>query len=266
MNRIVKSRDGSKVFDTLRQDILKLTLAPGTVIDEASIARRHSVSRTPIREAIIQLISEGLVIRDRRVARVAPLNFDDLPRIYDALVVSSRIVQRLAAEKRTETDLAEIEQRMREFDALTDEGNGVQRQDANVAFHMSIARAGRNHFFSEFYERMLLTSSRLSRACFSSEGDSEGQGNGDLKQHLTETSRQHRLIFEAIRDRDVEAADRLAVEHQNLSFARLKVAIFSLASESSIKMPLDMASSKTPPERVKHVRSSPRSRNARPAS
>lgn len=246
MNRIVKSRDGSKVFDTLRQDILKLTLAPGTVIDEASIATRHSVSRTPIREAIIQLISEGLVIRDRRVARVAPLNFDDLPRIYDALVASSRIVQRIAAEKRTETDLAEIEQRMREFDARCDEGNGVQRQDANVAFHMSIARAGRNHFFSDFYERMLLTSSRLSRACFSSEGDSEGRGNGELQQHLTETSRQHRLIFEAIRDRDVEAADRLAIEHQNLSFARLKVAIFSRASESSIKMPLDMAGSKAP--------------------
>lgn len=235
------SRDGSKVFTALRHDILKLTLPPGSVIDESRIGTKYSLSRTPIREAIIQLISEGLVIRDGRVARVAPLNFDDLPRIYDALVMSSRIVQRLAAENRTETDLAEIEQRMREFDALCDEGSDVQRQDSNVGFHMSIARAGHNHFFSDFYERMLLTSSRLSRACFSSEGLEK---NAELKQHLTETSRQHRLLFDAIRDRDVEAADKLAVEHQTLSFARLKVAIFSRASESSIEMPLDIANRK----------------------
>ncbi|MDX8480114.1 GntR family transcriptional regulator [Mesorhizobium sp. VK24D] len=244
MDSIVKGRDASKVFAALRQDILTLALPPGTVIEEASIAAQHSVSRTPIREAIIQLISEGLIIRDRRVARVAPLNFDDLPKIYDALVVASRLAQRLAAEKRTEADLAEIEQRMGEFDALCENGNGVQRQDANVAFHMSIARAGRNDFFSDFYERMLLASSRLSRACFSSHGCSGELEDGELMQHLTETSRQHRLIFEAISHRDVETADRLAVEHQNLSFARLKVAIFSRGSQSSITMPLDTAGSK----------------------
>lgn len=244
MKRAVKSRDSSNVFVALRQDILNLNLPPGAVIDEASIATRHSVSRTPIREAIIHLISEGLVIRDRRVARVAPLNFDDLPKIYDALVLSSRIAQRLAAEKRSEADLCEIERRMGEFDTLCDRGTGVQRQDANVAFHMTIASAGGNHFFSDFYERMLLTSSRLSRACFSSHGNSEALEDRDLVKHLIETSRQHRLIFEAIKNRDVEAADRLAVEHQNLSFARLKVAVFSRASESSSKMPLDLDSGK----------------------
>ncbi|ESZ25781.1 MULTISPECIES: GntR family transcriptional regulator [unclassified Mesorhizobium] len=236
---MIESRDGSKVFNTLRQDILKLTLAPGSVIDEAGIASRHSVSRTPIREAIIQLISEGLVIRDRRVARVAPLNFDDLPRIFDALTMSTRIVQRLAAEKRTAADLGHIEKRMVEFDGLCDKRNGLQRQDANVEFHMSIARAGRNQFFADFYERMLLTSSRLSLACFSVEGEIEDGKSDELRQHLEKTSVQHHQIFAAIKNRDIKAADKLAIEHQTLSFARLKVAIFARSSESSVKMSLD---------------------------
>lgn len=233
-----RNRDGNKIFTTLREDILRLNLPPGSVIDESRIAVQHSVSRTPVREAIVQLIAEGLVIRDRRVARVAPLNFDDLPKIYDALLLSSRLIQRLAAENRTEADLAEIERRMLAFDALITKGNSIKRQDANVAFHMSVAHAGRNRYFAEFYERMLMTSSRLSRACFSGLNARDSATQDDLLKHLAETSRQHHLIYQAVRDRDVEAADRLAVEHQHLSFTRLKQAIFSRGSESSVKMRL----------------------------
>lgn len=223
-------RDGDKVLKVLRDGILRLDLRPGMIIDEAGLAAQLSVSRTPIREAIIQLIADGLVIRDGRSARVAPLDFDEVPKLYEALLISSRMIHRLAAENRSEADLAAIRKAMVEFEALNHRGDGLERQDSNVAFHMRIAAAARNRYFLEFYDRTLIASSRLSRACFSNTeniNENDAEPDEELRTHLNETSRQHRLMVEAIADRDVEASDRLAVLHQDLSFNRLKRAIFT---------------------------------------
>lgn len=230
MTEQASGRDGDKVLKVLRDSILRLDLRPGVVIDEAGLAAQLSVSRTPIREAIIQLIADGLVIRDGRSARVAPLDFDEVPKLYEALLISSRMIHRLAAENRTEADLAAIRAAMADFEALTHRGDGLERQDANVRFHMRIAEAARNRYFLEFYERTLIAASRLARACFSNTDRtsiSAAQPDDELVSHVRETARQHRLMVEAIADRDIEASDRLAIEHQSLSFNRLKRAIFT---------------------------------------
>lgn len=238
-----KTRGGNRVYQTLRESILRLDTRPGSIIDEASIAAKHSVSRTPIREAIIQLISDGLVVRDGRVARVASLNFDEVPRLFDAIVIASRMIHRLAAENRTEQDLATIIEKQNAFEALVRRGNGIQRQDANMSFHMSIAAAAKNQYFADFYEHLLSAFSRLSRACFSSEDEILQNGivkNDELLAHLAETVRQHAMIVEAITDRDIEESDRLAIAHQVLAVARLKRRLFmgarSIASTPALKI------------------------------
>lgn len=230
MTERISGRDGDKVLRLLRDSILRLDLRPGAIIDEAGLAAQLSVSRTPIREAIIQLIADGLVIRDGRSARVAPLDFDEVPKLYEALLISSRMIHRLAAENRTESDLREIRKSMLEFEDLTNRGDGLERQDANVKFHMHIAVAARNRYFLEFYERTLIASSRLSRACFSNTDHtslSEAEPDDELLSHVRETAKQHRLMVEAIADRDIEASDNLAIAHQALSFNRLKRAMFT---------------------------------------
>ncbi|MDD9724624.1 GntR family transcriptional regulator [Roseovarius sp. SK2] len=239
------NRGGEKVYSGLREDILRLNLKPGSVLDEAAIAARYSVSRTPIREAFIHLISEGLVVRDGRVALVAPLNFDNLSSIFDALLLSSRVVNSAAAKNRTEADLEKIRVQMLKFDELCPNGTGIQRQDVNLEFHMAIAEAGRNEYFSNFYERMLLTASRLHQACFSNRIDLErrSEEQKSLEQHLTETSKQHHSMFEAIRDRDSDLADHLAVEHQRLSRTRLQQAVFGHNSDAFDAFPLEAATS-----------------------
>jgi DNA-binding GntR family transcriptional regulator len=238
------ARDGEKVLQALRESILRLDLRPGAVIDEANLAAQMSVSRTPIREAIIQLISDGLVVRDGRSARVAPLDFDEVPKLYDALLISSRMIHRLAAENRSEADLKAIRTALKGFEALVYIGDGVQRQDANLLFHTQIAKAAGNKYFIEFYERTLIASSRLSRACFSNRNLTslaEAEPDDELVAHVTETARQHVLMVEAIEARDVEASDLLAIEHQKLSFDRLQKTMFtgsrSIASTPKLKMP-----------------------------
>jgi len=235
MQKKTPQRDGFKILNILRERILRLEISPGSVIDENALALMMSVSRTPVREAIIQLISEGLAIRDGRFARVAPLNFDDIPRLYEALLVSSRIIIRLAAEHRTPGDLKQIKAMHDAFEKLMYNGDDMQRQEANVNFHLAIARAAHNPYFFEFYHKTLTASSRLSRACFSGAGQNAGHtgaisetSDADLFAHMTETSRQHTLMVKAIEQRDVEEADRLAVEHHELACNRIRHLMFAL--------------------------------------
>ncbi|MEC7258356.1 MAG: GntR family transcriptional regulator [Pseudomonadota bacterium] len=242
MGEVKGDRGGGKVYRDLRADILRLNLKPGSVIDEATVGERFSVSRTPVREAVILLISEGLVVRDGRVALVAPLNFDALPKIYDALVMSSRIVQRLAAIHRTEADLARIRREMERFNLACSDGNGIDRQDTNTEFHMAVAEAGRNEHFTSFYEKMLLTASRLSTACFADRPmpQSDETARIELKTHLDATMRQHAEIYDAVLRQDADRADRLAVEHQQLSFSRLKKAIFETSMHEVESLSLNL--------------------------
>ena len=231
-------RDGAKIAQKLRDSILRMELRPGAILDEAELATRLDVSRTPIREAIIQLIASGLVVRDGRKAKVAPLDFDEVPKLYDALLVSSRLVHRLAAEHRTDADLAAIQSHMSVFEDCAEDGNGVVRSEANQDFHKAISRAGQNRYFSEFYERALIDTIRLSRACFSNANEDNAT---DLKRHLATTVAQHRDIFSAIQDQDIERSDALAVKHYELTKERmLKVLLEGSRSMASIDhLPLD---------------------------
>ncbi len=243
MNRKTPLRDGIKVLNVLRERILRLEMGPGTVIDENALASGLSVSRTPVREAIIQLISEGLAIRDGRFARVAPLNFDEIPRLYEALLISSRMINRLAAENRTEEDVKRIRARHQEFDKLMYGGNDMYRQESNVSFHMAIAQAAHNSYFFEFYQKTLTASSRLARACFSGAGKNVGNNgpitrasDADLFAHLTETSRQHALMVKSIERRDIEAADELAVAHHDLACSRIRHLLFAMPPSANLSL------------------------------
>jgi DNA-binding GntR family transcriptional regulator len=232
MAKIREERDGYKVAQQIREAILRLELRPGVVLDEAELAASMNVSRTPVREAIIQLISDGLVQRHGRKAAVATLDFDEVPKLYDALLISSRMVHRLAAANRTKADLAAIKASMFEFELSTESATGVERSEANLRFHMAISQAAHNRFFSDFYDSVLLNTIRLARACFANTGIADtapSQPTEDVSLHLAETVRQHNAIFAALEAGDVDLADRLAVEHYDLTRLRVEKVLFSVA-------------------------------------
>lgn len=228
-DRFIDERDGQKIARMMREAILRLEMRPGLVLDEADLAEQMNVSRTPVREAIIQLISDGLVQRHGRKAIVATMDFDEVPKLYDALLVSSRLIHRLAAEHRSEDDLLALEKTMLAFEQSTDASNGVERSEANLQFHLVISRAARNRHFAAFYDGALLGTIRLARACFAQESTVEYLNpttKEELAAHLAETERQHRAIFDAIKARDVELADRLAVDHYVLTRNRVEKVLF----------------------------------------
>ena len=84
------------VYDILRDEILDLALPPGSLIDENQLAERFSMSRTPIREALMRLSSEGFVAaethRGSRVSELSPHEFADL-------MATRREIERLCLAK-----------------------------------------------------------------------------------------------------------------------------------------------------------------------
>ena len=220
-------RDGERIARQLRDSILRLQFRPGQNLDEAELSETLGVSRTPVREALIQLIAEGLVVRDGRKARVAPLDLDEVPKLYDALLISSRMIQRLAAQNRTDEDLESIRAARDRFEKATKQTNGVERSEANLEFHFAISRAARNKYFQVFYDQVLIDTIRMARASFSDRPLSDASFDPSLVSHLEETIRQHELIYSAIERADAAAADDLAVLHHKLTTDRLKKVLFS---------------------------------------
>lgn len=193
------------VYDVLRREVLSLTLAPGELLDEMSLSRRFGFSRSPIREALIRLAGDGLVVTlPNRTTIVAPVDIVNFPKYVEALDLAQRANTRLAAELRTDADLEAIAAAQKAFVAAVASGDHLAMSGTNKDFHMAIARAGRNPYLAAIYEKLLDEGRRILHLHFDY---IERTRDGRL---LTD---EHVEMIEAISARDVERADRLAHDH-----------------------------------------------------
>lgn len=192
------------IFDVLRDEILALDLAPGQLIDEASLAERFDVSRSPVREALVRLGSEGLVNTvPNKGTVVAGLNMEELPQYIDALDLVQRAVTRLAAQYRTEADILRIKAAQERFLATSEKEDFLGMIEANRDFHLEIAIAGRNRYLTEIYRRLLDQGRRNMRVYFRAYADKPPPALHDT----------HYQMIDAIEKRDCDRAERLARQH-----------------------------------------------------
>lgn len=130
---------------TLAADILNGVLPPGTRLDENGLAERYGVSRTPVREALRQLATSGLIeMRPRRGAVVASVTKDRLSELFVAMGEMEATCARLSAISMNPLDrkrLQALHQRMGELVAKSRE---EEYAHANSAFHLAIYEGARN--------------------------------------------------------------------------------------------------------------------------
>ncbi len=193
-----------RVYRSLREDILSLTIAPGELLDEVQIGRRFQLSRSPVREALIRLASEGLVkTLPNKSTMVAPLNLEEFPAYIDSLDLVQRATTRLAAQLRSEGELAEIKARQADFEAALAARDVLAMIESNRAFHLAISEAAENRYLTQFHARLLDEGRRFLRLYFRSFDDSLPPEFRD----------EHVQIIDAIEARDADLAERLAHEH-----------------------------------------------------
>jgi len=134
----------ASIREILRTAILKGEYAPGERLREVEIAARHQVSRGPVREALLQLEQEGLVLlRRNRGAVVARLSRDDLEEVYSLRLALERLAVARAAQHGTEADFARLDAVLHEFRG-TDSTQPLTEQqaaDQDVRFHDAVYRA-----------------------------------------------------------------------------------------------------------------------------
>jgi DNA-binding GntR family transcriptional regulator len=100
-----------KVYALLRQDIASGRFRPGERILEKALAHRLGISRTPIREALIRLEIEGVVVcTSRRSYNVRTLSVADVRDIYDTLGILEGAAARMAVPRLTSDDLRDLRQ------------------------------------------------------------------------------------------------------------------------------------------------------------
>lgn len=192
------------VYDALKHDILEMTIPPGEPLDETRLSVRFNMSRTPVREALVRLAAEGLVATlPNRNTIVAPIDFAGVPVYFDALTLMYRVTARLAAMRRTEADLIEIQALQDAFARSVTAADALAMIAVNRDFHLAIARAGRNRYYTDLFRRLLDEGRRLLRLYYQSYND-------HLPRRFVD---EHDAIIKAIVDRDADRADRLAGEH-----------------------------------------------------
>jgi DNA-binding GntR family transcriptional regulator len=192
------------VYATIRQEILAMTLEPGSPLDEVKLSERFGMSRTPVREALLRLSADGLTTTlPNRNTIVAAIDFAALPAYFEALTLMYRVTTRGAAGRRSAGPARDIRTRQDEFARAVDAQDAYAMIEANREFHVAIAERAGNAYYTTFFTRLLDEGRRILRLYYSTFDDR-------LPRQYVE---EHEDMILAIEAGDVERADTLALAH-----------------------------------------------------
>lgn len=186
----------------LRLLIVRGDLAPGQQLLEADLSDALGVSRTPLREALKQLASEGLVeLRLNRTAIVAPLRHDELTELFEALSGIERCAAELAATRMEPRDLEQLEALQASIE--WHQGRGEMRHyfEINQQIHRAIVGFSRNGVLMATHDVLL---PRAERARFF---------GLSVLGRWDESVRDHQEILEALKAGDAGRAGQLLGRH-----------------------------------------------------
>lgn len=203
---------GVDVADRLRTAILAGHYGPGERLREEALAKATGVSRGPIREALVQLEREGLIVIQRnRGACVAQLSREDLDEVYTLRVAIERLAVERAADRASEAALAEMQAVVDTISAYMDRGITVQEAaELDLAFHDLVYR-------SADHRRLLDTWSTL-RPQIHILLLTRNVTNEDFRELVVPS---HQLILDALRARDGAKAVAVTLDHLLGSYQRV---------------------------------------------
>lgn len=200
---------GASLQDRIRHavehEILSGAWPPGSAIDEKALAAHFKTSRTPVREALLVLATQGLVqIAPRSGIYVRKATPAELVAALEALSELESIVASLAARRATSGHCKELESALAKASACADAQDRRGYERANAVLHEIIYRASGNPVLVE-----QVRSVRRTLAAYR-------QRSMDKPGRLKASDREHHAIVQAIRDGDAAAAARAMHQHIDL--------------------------------------------------
>jgi DNA-binding GntR family transcriptional regulator len=194
---------------SLRSAILEGALRAGEQLSVPELARRLNVSRSPVREAVLGLVAQGLAVEQpRRGVVVATIKSTDLLAIHEVRVFLEAGAANLCAQRASATLATALREILREQESAVKEGDAAGYFRTNAALHRAIAQGAGNERLAEILMRL------------------EDQMRIALREvaanraHMREGLVEHRAVVEAIAARDAAAAEHHMRSHIAKTIAR----------------------------------------------
>lgn len=180
-------------LERIRQEIISGQLSPGTVVSASLLAERFGVSRTPVRDALLQLSQAGMVRMEKnRGATILATSLEDLLEVFQIRLMLEVPLAGKAAEARSAAQLASIEACLAEMKAAQDDPDLLLALDRDL--HLRIAAvAGNDRVVGMLKDLRNLVLTR-------------GVGTTSTARTGKELVDDHLGVVEAIRDQDAQKA------------------------------------------------------------
>jgi DNA-binding GntR family transcriptional regulator len=198
----------SDIHDHIMHQIVRGDLRPGDVIDEGAIARQFDVSKTPIREAILQLEANNIVEKRARAgARVTRLEPEDLIELIELHTELEGAAAYHAARRATPLQLLELDRAEANYAAPghPDDDPKLGAYSANLGFHLAVFACSNNRILQRELD---LTGVRLVAYFRAQEG---------LRADKEQAMAEHAAIACAIRDGQADAARQAMRQHAEIA-------------------------------------------------
>ncbi|MGB5933500.1 MAG: GntR family transcriptional regulator [Anaerolineae bacterium] len=200
------------VTASLREAILDGYFEPGEKLYQDRIAEELEVSRTPVREALRRLESEGFIeIRPHYGAFIADLSRQDIREVYEMRKLLEAEVVRQVTAVIPKSVLDELDRSLTEAETQLDTGDITKHFESDIHLHETIASFVESRLLMETLDSLTNRVSIVRRFAQSKPGP-----------HLIESLKEHRAILQAMRKRDPEQAAKLMRGHLEHSSRRIQ--------------------------------------------
>lgn len=199
---INKSSLCQQAVDLLRKRIYSHALLPGQRLDEAALATELGISRTPLREALKILSTEGLIdLQPRKGCYVAELTLTDLEEIFPIMAMLEGRVAHEAAVKAGAGDLKRLDALHEKLEKHAASGDIDRYYEVNYVFHDALQEVAGGRWLPAMIadQRKLL---KLSR-----------HRSLRLEGRLSDSLNEHRVLMQALHAHDGDAAENVMKQH-----------------------------------------------------
>ncbi|MER7166047.1 GntR family transcriptional regulator [Micromonospora sp. NPDC000207] len=194
-------RAGETIYQAVRDRIISGELRPGARLSIPALAEEFSVSRSPVRDAVIRLVQEGLASENmNRGAVVARISGAELVSLYEAREALEWAAARLAAQRYTPALRRTLLGLLTAHRAAAEAGDLAQHLELDAAFHREIRLAAQSPVLAQMLDGV---QGRVRLAMRST------SVQGGMLLAVDE----HQAIFEAICAGDPDAAAEAALAH-----------------------------------------------------
>lgn len=205
MERYSKEYARDYALRVLKANIISLELAPGTMLSESDLAAQIGVSRTPIREALIELAKTKIVeVLPQCGCRIGLIDQNLVMESRFLRLVLEKAVVQLACESSVPLDLSVMEENLKLQQFYLDNHKPGKLLELDDSFHQELFRLSNMMQTYQLMDSMMVHFNRLRSLTLSTIKD-------------TKIVEDHKLILQAIQEKDTEKAQALITKHLNRS-------------------------------------------------